>query len=82
MGQYERVEWELRDEANLVVSVRVDHRLNGVIGLWKNDLNSETVEDLIVVGISKIEEYRELMRTGADDDQVNCSSHNMACIHH
>lgn len=49
-----------------MVSVRVDHRLHGAIGLWRNDLNLETVEDLIVVGISKIEEYREMMRTCED----------------
>jgi hypothetical protein len=67
MCQYERVEWELGDEANPVVLVRIDHRLNGVIGLWRNDSNSEKVEDLIVVGTSKIEEYREMIRTCEDD---------------
>jgi len=63
-----------------VVSVRVDHRLHGVIGLWRNDLNSETVEDLIVVGIFKIEGYRDMMRTCEDEVRVSYPSHNMACI--
>jgi hypothetical protein len=63
MIPYGKASWELRDERNLVVSVTIDdHQVNGFIRLWRSDLDSETVEELIVVGISKIEEYRRLMR--------------------
>lgn len=40
-----RSEWELRDQAKFVVSVRIDKRLQGVIYLWSNGLSLETVED-------------------------------------
>ena len=66
MGQHERTEWELRDEAKFVVSVRIDKRLHGVIYLWRNGLGSEIVEDSILVGVSKVEEYREMIRTCED----------------
>jgi hypothetical protein len=63
MVPYGKASWELRDEGNLVVSVTIDdHQANGVISLWRSDLDPETVEELVVVGISKIEEYRKLMR--------------------
>ena len=66
MGQHERTEWELRHEAKFVMSVRIDKRLHGVIYFWRNRLDSETVEDFILVGVSKIEEYREMIRTCED----------------
>ena len=56
-----RSEWELRDQAKFVVSLRIDKRLHGVIYLWSNGLSSETVQDFILVGVSKIEEYREMI---------------------
>jgi predicted transcriptional regulator len=63
MVPYGKASWELRDEGNLVVSVTIDdHQVNGVIGLWRSDLDPETVEELVIVGVSKIEEYRKLMR--------------------
>jgi hypothetical protein len=63
MVPYGKASWELRDEGNLVVSVTIDdHQANGVISLWRSDLDPETIEELVVVGISKIEEYRKLMR--------------------
>ncbi|KAH7202479.1 hypothetical protein DER44DRAFT_887433 [Fusarium oxysporum] len=58
-----KASWELRDETNLVMSVTIDdHQVNGVISLWKNGLIPEMEEDLIIVGISKIEEYRRMVR--------------------
>ncbi|KAL4727027.1 hypothetical protein ACLX1H_005927 [Fusarium chlamydosporum] len=63
MVPYGKASWELRDEGNLVVSVTIDdNQANGVVSIWKSDLDPEVVEELIVVGISKIEEYRRLMR--------------------
>ncbi|KAH6959409.1 hypothetical protein DER45DRAFT_259795 [Fusarium avenaceum] len=63
MVPYGKASWELRDEGNLVVSVTIDDtQANGVISLWRTDLDPETVEELVIVGVSKIEEYRKLMR--------------------
>ncbi|KAF5662407.1 hypothetical protein FCIRC_11530 [Fusarium circinatum] len=58
-----RASWELRDEGDLVMSVTIDdQQVNGVICLWKSGLAPELEEELIMVGISKIEEYRRLIR--------------------
>ncbi|KAF4457085.1 hypothetical protein F53441_873 [Fusarium austroafricanum] len=58
-----KASWELRDQNNLVMSVTIDdQQVNGLICLWKADLGAETQEDLIVVGVSKIEEYRRMIR--------------------
>lgn len=63
MVAYGRASWELRDETSLVMSVTIDdQQVNGVISLWKNGLDPETEEELVLVGLSKIEEYRKLMR--------------------
>ncbi|WXC53848.1 hypothetical protein QX201_013491 [Fusarium graminearum] len=63
MVPYGKASWELRDEGNLVMSVTIDDaQVNGVVDLWKGNLDSDTVEELIVVGISKIEEYKKLLR--------------------
>ncbi|KAI1031775.1 hypothetical protein LB504_000238 [Fusarium proliferatum] len=58
-----RASWELRDERDLVMSVTIDdQQVNGMICLWKDELAPELEEELIMVGISKIEEYRRLLR--------------------
>ncbi|KAF4332550.1 hypothetical protein FBEOM_13649 [Fusarium beomiforme] len=58
-----RASWELRDENNLTMSVTIDDKqVNGVISLWKDGLTPEMQEELIVVGVSKIEEYRRMIR--------------------
>ncbi|KZL85365.1 hypothetical protein CI238_07374 [Colletotrichum incanum] len=63
MVPYGKASWELRDESNLVMSVTIDdHQVNGLIGLWRDDLDPETVEELVVVGISKIEDYKKMLR--------------------
>ncbi|OHE92176.1 hypothetical protein CORC01_12521 [Colletotrichum orchidophilum] len=63
MEAYGRASWELRDASELVLSVTIDdHQVNGIISVWKKDLDPETVEELVIVGLSKIEEYRRMMR--------------------
>ncbi|EWG36113.1 hypothetical protein FVEG_00266 [Fusarium verticillioides 7600] len=58
-----KASWELRDERDLVMSVTIDdQQVNGMICLWKGGLAPEVEEELIMVGISKIEEYRRLIR--------------------
>lgn len=65
MEAYGRASWELRDETNLVVAVSIDgSQTNGVITLWREGLDAETVEELLVVGIAKIEAYKQLVRAG------------------
>lgn len=64
MVAYGKASWELRDKSDLVMSVIIDDdHINGVISLWKQNTDLETVEELAVVGIAKIEEYKRLMRT-------------------
>ncbi|KAF4781469.1 hypothetical protein HER10_EVM0012275 [Colletotrichum scovillei] len=63
MKAYGRASWELRDEAEMILSVTIDdHQVNGVISVWKKGLGPETVEEVVMVGLSKIEEYRRMMR--------------------
>jgi hypothetical protein len=63
MVPFGEASWELRDESNLVMSVEIDgNQINGVMSLWKEGIDPETVEELMVVGVSKIEEYKKLMR--------------------
>ncbi|KAF5026383.1 hypothetical protein F66182_1511 [Fusarium sp. NRRL 66182] len=63
MVPYGKASWEVRDETDLVMSVTTDdHQVNGVIRLWRDGLGPETVEELIVMGLSKLEEYRRMMR--------------------
>ncbi|KAM0228612.1 hypothetical protein ACHAPO_010584 [Fusarium lateritium] len=58
-----KASWELRDEGNLVMSVSIDdQQANGVIDVWKSQLDSDTVEELIVLGVSKVEEYKKTLR--------------------
>ncbi|CAI4215653.1 unnamed protein product [Parascedosporium putredinis] len=64
MVAYGKASWELRDKSDLVMSVIIDDdHINGVISLWKQDIGPETVEELVVIGIAKLEEYKRLMRT-------------------
>jgi hypothetical protein len=45
------------------MSVTIDDcQVNGVIGLWRDGLDPETVEELVVVGISQIEDYKKMLR--------------------
>ncbi|KAH7269241.1 uncharacterized protein BKA55DRAFT_548101 [Fusarium redolens] len=63
MVAYGKASWELRDNTSLMMSVTIDdQQINGVISLWKSGLAPEVEEELVVVGISKIEEYRRLIR--------------------
>ncbi|ETN44051.1 uncharacterized protein HMPREF1541_10916 [Cyphellophora europaea CBS 101466] len=55
--------WELRDETSLVMSVMIDsNQTNGVISLFKEKLEAETIEELIMVGLAKIEDYKHMLR--------------------
>lgn len=63
MAVYGKASWELRDDSHLVMSVTIDDdQVNGVISLWRSQLEPATVEELVVVGISKIEDYRRMLR--------------------
>lgn len=63
MRAYGEASWELRDETSLLLAAEIDNRQsNGSITLWRNDLDAETVEELVVVGISQIEEYKRMLR--------------------
>ncbi|KAI8656195.1 hypothetical protein NCS55_01274400 [Fusarium keratoplasticum] len=63
MVAYGRASWELRDESEMVMSVTIDdYQVNGVIGLWRDGLDPETVEELVMVGISQIEDYKKMLR--------------------
>lgn len=60
---YGHMAWEYRDETSLIMSVEIDDRqVNGLIALWKEKLDPETVENLVLVGIAQIEEYKRLLR--------------------
>lgn len=63
MELYGKGSWELRDETSLVMAVTIDdYQVNGVITIWRKDLDAETVEELVVVGIAKIEDYKHTLR--------------------
>ncbi|OBR03117.1 hypothetical protein CH63R_14343 [Colletotrichum higginsianum IMI 349063] len=63
MVAYGKASWELRDESDLVMSVAIDdNQLNGLICLWRDGLDQQTVEELVVVGISQVEDYKKLNR--------------------
>jgi hypothetical protein len=55
--------WELRDESSLVMVVEIDRtQANGWVTLWKEGLDALTVEELVVVGVAQIEEYKRMLR--------------------
>jgi hypothetical protein len=55
--------WELRDESSLVMVVGIDQtQTNGWVTLWKEGLGAQMVEELVVVGVSQIEEYKRMLR--------------------
>ncbi|KAL1799669.1 hypothetical protein ACET3X_000011 [Alternaria dauci] len=55
--------WELRDEAGLVVVAEIDGtQMNGRISVWREGLEEQSVEELVVVGIAQIEEYKRMVR--------------------
>lgn len=55
--------WELRDNRDLVMAVEIDDKQsNGVISLWRDGLSAETEEELVIVGIAQIEEYKRMLR--------------------
>ncbi|UQC90539.1 uncharacterized protein CLUP02_16069 [Colletotrichum lupini] len=63
MKAYGRASWELRNETEMILSVTIDdHQVNGVISVWKKNIGQEAVEEVVMVGLSKIEEYRRMMR--------------------
>jgi hypothetical protein len=52
-----KASWELRDEKSLVMVVSVDsEQVSGWVELWREGLDPQTVEELVVVGVSQIEE--------------------------
>lgn len=63
MRAYGEASWELRDERGLVVAVTVDEgQVNGMISVWREGLNYETVEELVMVAVAKIEDYKNMLR--------------------
>lgn len=60
---YGQASWEWRDASSLVMAVEIDdQQVNGVVSLWRENLDAETIEELVVVGIAQIEEYKRTMR--------------------
>ncbi|KAJ4128939.1 hypothetical protein NW768_007464 [Fusarium equiseti] len=65
MVPYGKASWELRSDSDLVLQVSVDDtQSNGIINLFKDKLNEQLLEELVVVGISQIEEYKRMIRLG------------------
>ena len=63
MKLYREASWELRDERGLVVAVTVDERqANGMVSVWGEGLDDETVEELVMVAVAKIEDYKTMLR--------------------
>jgi hypothetical protein len=63
MRPYGSASWELRDETSLLLAAEIDQcQANGSITLWRDGLDAETVEELVMVGISQIEEYKRMLR--------------------
>jgi hypothetical protein len=55
--------WELRDKVELILSVTIDgDQENGTISLWRGGLDDQTIEELVIVGISQIEDYKKTLR--------------------
>jgi hypothetical protein len=55
--------WELRDETSLVMVVDIDQtQTNGKISVWRETLDEQTMEELVVVGVAQIEEYKRMLR--------------------
>jgi hypothetical protein len=55
--------WELRDETSLVMVVDIDQsQTNGRISVWRETLDEQTMEELVVVGVAQIEEYKRMLR--------------------
>lgn len=58
-----KASWELRDDSTLVMVVSVDSKqVNGCVELWREGLDPQTVEELLVVGVAQIEEYKRMLR--------------------
>ncbi|KAJ4007685.1 hypothetical protein NW752_010354 [Fusarium irregulare] len=65
MVAYGKASWELRSDSDLVLQVSVDDtQSNGIIKLFKEKLNDQIIEELLVVGMSQIEEYKRMIRLG------------------
>ncbi|RGP64481.1 hypothetical protein FLONG3_9539 [Fusarium longipes] len=63
MVAYGKASWELRSDTDLVLQVSVDDsHANGVIKLYKDKLDDRVTEELLVVGMSQIEEYKRMIR--------------------
>ena len=55
--------WELRDETSLVMVVDIDQmQTNGRVSIWRETLDEQTMEELVVVGVAQIEEYKRMLR--------------------
>ena len=65
MAAYGKASWELRSDSDLVLQVSVDDtQSNGIIKLFKEKLNDQMIEELLIVGMSQIEEYKRMIRLG------------------
>ncbi|KAI1070347.1 hypothetical protein LB507_010378 [Fusarium sp. FIESC RH6] len=65
MAAYGKASWELRSDSDLVLQVSVDDtQSNGIIKLFKEKLNDQIIEELLIVGMSQIEEYKRMIRLG------------------
>ncbi|TLD20441.1 hypothetical protein PspLS_08457 [Pyricularia sp. CBS 133598] len=63
MKAYGEASWELRDEKSLVLSASVnENHTSGLISVWVEGLEPDVLEELILVGITKIEQYKQTMR--------------------
>jgi hypothetical protein len=55
--------WESGDDRDLVMAVQInDKQTSGVFSLWRDGLSAETEEELVVVGVAQIEEYKRMLR--------------------
>jgi hypothetical protein len=63
MVAYGKASWELRSDTKLVLLVTInDNQTNGVISLYKEKVDGKVMEELVVVGIAQIDEYKKLLR--------------------
>lgn len=63
MKAYGEASWELRGEQGLVLSASVNkNQTAGVVSVWVEGLEAHVLEELVLVGIAKIEQYKQTMR--------------------
>ncbi|RGP64217.1 hypothetical protein FSPOR_8036 [Fusarium sporotrichioides] len=63
MEAYGSASWELRSSTDLILIASInDNQTRGYISLYKKDLEEAVIEELLVVGIAQIEEYKRFLR--------------------